>query len=149
MERMYAHVCTYSRARICLMGTRTQVEPRAGCKELTIRIKIMPTKSLGCCPSALVPMSPTTPIATPAASPLKPPARPEATEGKHRECTWDHDCVFARKTDCSFAKGDDEIKQPLRLGFANVTVILAVHLAVCTAVDCTKPSCGEKQRIKC
>jgi hypothetical protein len=56
----------------------------------------MPTKSLGCCPSALVPMSPTTPIAMPAASPLNPPARPAATADRreriHDGKTYDLEC---------------------------------------------------------
>ena len=41
--------------------------PRASAK---IKIRIMPTKSLSCCPTARTPASPTIPMAIPAARPL-------------------------------------------------------------------------------
>ena len=47
-----------------------------------MRIKIMPTKSLGCCAVARTPASPTIPIAIPAASPLKPTDKPEPRAAK-------------------------------------------------------------------
>ena len=94
---------------------------------LTIRIRIIPTKSLGCCPSDLVPMSPTTPIATPAASPLNPPARPAATaqqnakralivirQEQSRACMkviherWEMICV--RNAVCAVAKTTQALK---------------------------------------
>ena len=41
-----------------------------------MRIRIMPTKSLGCCAVPLTPASPTMPIAKPDARPLRPTLRP-------------------------------------------------------------------------
>ena len=58
-----------------MSATMRPYRPSASAK---MRIRIIPTNNLGCCPNALVPMSPTMPIATPAASPLNPPARPAA-----------------------------------------------------------------------
>lgn len=66
---------------------------------LTMRMRIMPTKSLGCCPSALVPMSPTMPMAIPAARPLKPPARPAATARHERLCT--HGIIVRMRVRCA------------------------------------------------
>lgn len=51
-------------------------EADRGVAGLTIRMRIMPTKSLGCWAVARTPASPTIPMAMPAARPERPPVRP-------------------------------------------------------------------------
>ena len=54
------------------------ISPYSASASAKIRIRIMPTNSLGCCALARTPASPTTPMAMPAASPARPQASPEA-----------------------------------------------------------------------
>jgi|EP01046_Picozoa_sp_COSAG06_P016914 hypothetical protein len=55
-------------------ATMSPYRPRASAK---MRMRIIPTKSFGCCEVQRTPASPTMPIAPPAARPLKPTATPE------------------------------------------------------------------------
>lgn len=58
---------------VSIRATISPYNPRTSAK---MRIRIIPTKSLGCCAVPLTPASPTIPIANPAANPDKPTDRP-------------------------------------------------------------------------
>jgi len=55
---------------------RATIKPYNPSTSAKIRIRIMPTKSRGCCAVPLTPASPTTPMAKPAASPDRPTLSP-------------------------------------------------------------------------
>ncbi len=55
---------------------RATISPYRPNTSAKIRMRIMPTNSLGCCAVPRTPASPTMPIAYPAASPLKPTLKP-------------------------------------------------------------------------
>ncbi len=58
-----------------MSATISPYNPRASAK---MRISIIPTKILSCCPWALTPASPAIPTANPAAKELRPQHNPEA-----------------------------------------------------------------------
>lgn len=55
---------------------RATIRPYKPSTSAKIRIRIMPTKSRGCCAVPLTPASPTTPMAKPAAKPDRPTLSP-------------------------------------------------------------------------
>ena len=65
----------WDRMRAIIKPYRPSASPK-------MRIKIMLTKSFGCCPVARTPASPTIPIAKPAASAERPQDRPAARWAK-------------------------------------------------------------------
>lgn len=65
-----------------MRATISPYNPRASAK---MRISIIPTNILSCCPSALTPASPTIPIAIPAPRELRPQHRPAAKWANPRE----------------------------------------------------------------
>lgn len=71
-----AHVHFNPKYIYLVVSIRATISPYNPSTSAKIRIRIIPTNSLGCCAVPLTPASPTMPIANPAASPDKPTERP-------------------------------------------------------------------------
>ena len=99
-----------------------------------MRIRIIPTKSLGCCAVPRTPESPTIPIAKPAAKPLKPTDSPAPRWRKDLKIKWSNmlgSTIHIRVSKyCTYAQSGERVRQIVRKNVWQWSSQWRVHIEV-------------------